>query len=111
MCLPSTPEMCFGVQKVSPSQRPLNLTVPPEVKDILILKERPGGMRLVLQNGYAPDLHEKIGKDPFLIAAAMAGPDRVVVTREVSKPKLTRANRRVMSPYFAYSQRRSLTIS
>ena len=29
-------------------------------------------MQLVLQNGYAPDLDEKSGKDPFLIAAAMA---------------------------------------
>ena len=72
--------------------------MPPEVKDTLILKERPVGMQLVLQNGYAPDLDEKGGKDPFLIAAAMAGPDRVVVTKEVSKPKLTRANRRVTSP-------------
>jgi hypothetical protein len=71
----------------------------PEVKDTLILKERTIGVQLVLQKGYAPDLDdveiEKIGKDPFLIAAAMAGPDRVVVTKEVSKPKLTRANRKV----------------
>jgi Domain of unknown function (DUF4411) len=71
----------------------------PEVKDTLVLKERAMGVQLVLQKGYAPDLDdveiEKIGKDPFLIAAAMAGPDRVVVTKEVSKPKLTRANRKV----------------
>ena len=58
------------------------LDVPPEVKDTLILKERPVGMQLVLQNGYAPDLDEKGGKDPLLIAAAMAGPDRVVVPKK-----------------------------
>jgi len=38
----------------------------------------------VLEHGYAPDLNdveiEEIGKDPFLIAAALAGPDRAVVT-------------------------------
>ncbi len=56
--------------------------MPPEVKDTLILKERPVGMQLVLQNGYAPDLDEKGGKDPLLIAAAMAGPDRVVVPKK-----------------------------
>ena len=71
----------------------------PKIKDTLILKARTTGVQLVLQKGYAPDLDdieiEKIGKDPFLIAAAMAGPDRVVVTKEVSKPKLTRANRKV----------------
>jgi hypothetical protein len=69
------------------------------VKDVLVLKERAVGVQRVLQEGYAPDLDdveiEKIGKDPFLIAAAMAGPDRVIVTKEVSKPKLIRANRRV----------------
>ena len=60
--------------------------MPPEVKDTLVLKERAMGIQLVLQNGYAPDLDdveiEKIGKDPFLIAAAMAGPDRVVVPKK-----------------------------
>ena len=53
----------------------------------------------VLVHGYAPDLTdveiEKIAKDPFLVAAAMATPDRIVVTREVSKPKRQRANRKV----------------
>jgi hypothetical protein len=56
-------------------------------------------VRLVLEHGYAPDLNdvevEKIGKDPFLIAAALEGADRTVVTREVSRPKLTRANRKI----------------
>jgi hypothetical protein len=71
----------------------------PTVRDTLVLKEGAVGVQLVLQKGYAPDLDdveiEKIGKDPFLVAAAMAAPDRVVVTKEVSKPKLTRANRKV----------------
>lgn len=49
---------------------------------------------------YAPDLTddelEAIGRDPFLIAHALAAPaDRCVVTTEVSKPRLQRQNRRV----------------
>lgn len=71
----------------------------PQVKDVLVLKERAVGVQRVLLEGYAPDLDdveiERIGKDPFLIAAATAAPDRVVVTKEVSKPRLTRANRKV----------------
>jgi len=47
----------------------------------------------------APDLTdveiEQIGQDPFLIVAAPGGPDRIVVTREVSEPSGQRANRRV----------------
>ena len=50
--------------------------------------------------GYAPDLTdtevEQLGRDPFLVAYAMAAPDtRVVVTSEVSKPSKTRQNRRL----------------
>ena len=49
--------------------------------------------------GYGPGLSEvelvKVGKDPFLIAATRGMPDRVVVTREVSKPGRTRANRKI----------------
>ncbi|MCW0001789.1 DUF4411 family protein [Pararhizobium sp. YC-54] len=49
---------------------------------------------------YAPDLNDaeviEIGRDPFLIAYAMARPaDRVVVTVEASKPTAKRANRRI----------------
>lgn len=49
---------------------------------------------------YAPDLDDaemiKIGRDPFLIAYALAEPaDRIVVTVEVSKPTCQRANRRI----------------
>ncbi len=38
---------------------------------------------------------EKIGRDPFLVAYALAQSDRVVVTKEVSKPSKVRANRKV----------------
>jgi hypothetical protein len=54
----------------------------------------------VVHNGYAPDLKddelEEIGRDPFLIAYALAGKDRrCVVTTEVSAPSKQRQNRRV----------------
>ena len=54
----------------------------------------------VVSMGYAPDLHddeiEKIGRDPFLIAYALANPSgRTVVTTEVSRPSTKRANRKV----------------
>jgi len=54
----------------------------------------------VVSAGYAPDLSddevEKIGRDPFLIAYALADPtDRTVVTTEVSRPSAQRANRKV----------------
>jgi Domain of unknown function (DUF4411) len=54
----------------------------------------------VVTTGYAPDLTddevEKIGRDPFLIAYALADPAlRRVVTTEVSKPSAQRQNRKV----------------
>lgn len=54
----------------------------------------------VIATGYAPDLTdtetEQLGRDPFLVAYAMADPkNRVVVTSEVSKPSKTRQNRRL----------------
>jgi hypothetical protein len=54
----------------------------------------------IVATGYAPDLSddevEKIGRDPFLIAYALADPtDRTVVTTEVSRPSAKRANRKV----------------
>jgi len=56
-------------------------------------------VRHVIAHGYAPDLDdielEKLGQDPFLVAAALSGPDRVVVTREVSRPSRQRANRKM----------------
>lgn len=54
----------------------------------------------VIDKGYVPDLTdyevEKIGRDPFLIAYALADRlERCVVTTEASKPKMQRANRHV----------------
>lgn len=54
----------------------------------------------VVNEGYAPDLTdseiEQMGRDPFLIAYALASPaDRCVVTTEVSKPNKTRQNRHI----------------
>lgn len=54
----------------------------------------------VVSKGYATDLRddevEKIGRDPFLIAYALADPtNRTVVTIEVSRPSAQRANRKV----------------
>jgi hypothetical protein len=54
----------------------------------------------VLERGYAADLTdeeiEQIGRDPFLIAYALASPaDRCVVTTEVSSPGRQRQNRRI----------------
>lgn len=72
-----------------------------EVKQVLILDEEVNQdlVDQVLTQGYAPDLNdseiEKVGRDPFLIAYALAQADRVVVTKEVSKPSKLRANRKV----------------
>nr|WP_237356880.1 DUF4411 family protein [Xanthobacter sp. YC-JY1] len=54
----------------------------------------------VISEGYASDLDDtvliEVGRDPFLIAYAMAAPhDRHVVASEVSKPTCRRANRRI----------------
>jgi hypothetical protein len=54
----------------------------------------------VINNGYAPDLTDdetlQIGRDPFLIAYALASPaNRCVVTTEVSAPSKQRQNRRI----------------
>lgn len=71
-------------------------------RDILLLDEDADValVRRVLEHGYAPDLNdveiEKIGRDPFLIAAALRSPtERLVVTTETSKPGSLRANRKV----------------
>lgn len=88
--------------EVTPPPGPLaNWIKQKEVRDLMILSEPIDRARVthVLVHGYAPDLTdveiEKIGKDPFLVAAAMEAPDRIVVTREVSKPKRQKANRKV----------------
>ena len=72
-----------------------------DVRDRLVLAETIpiSRVRHVLEHGYAPDLSDveidEIGKDPFLVAAAMVAPDRVVVTVEVSAPKKQRQNRKL----------------
>ena len=60
----------------------------------------PQTVDLVVSEGYADDLTdveiEKIGRDPFLIAYALADPgSRCVVTTEVSRPSRIRANRHI----------------
>jgi hypothetical protein len=54
----------------------------------------------VIDEGYAADLTEdetlQVGRDPFLIAYALASPaDRCVVTTEVSSPRKQRQNRKI----------------
>jgi len=54
----------------------------------------------VVSTGYAPDLSDlelnKVGRDPFLIAYALAKRDeRWVITNEASKPTKQRANRHI----------------
>lgn len=53
----------------------------------------------IIEQGYASDLTDdethKLGRDPFLIAYAMAESDRCVVTLETSSPRKQRANRKI----------------
>lgn len=73
----------------------------PEVRKAIILAETTdlARVRLVISQGCAPDLDDvelpPPTRDPFLVAAALGGPDRVVVTREVSAPGKKRARRKV----------------
>ena len=73
----------------------------PDARDALRLNEDvdPDILRRVVYDGYAPDLNdselEQIGMDPFLIAYAIASADRTVVTKEHSRPKSLRQNRKV----------------
>jgi Domain of unknown function (DUF4411) len=72
------------------------------VKDALILDEQPQADLLdQVMNQYGPkpfldsDL-EKMGRDPILIAYALASAaDRVIVTKEVSAPAKKGANRKI----------------
>lgn len=56
-------------------------------------------VKRVLADGYGKNLTEnemgKIGRDPFLIAYALAKERRVVVTKETPKPTAQRANRKI----------------
>ncbi len=71
-------------------------------KDDFRLKEDadPVLVNKIVTEGYAPDLTDieliEIGKDPFLVAHALARyGERCVVTAEVSAPSKQRANRRL----------------
>ena len=59
----------------------------------------PAIVQRVVNEGYAPDLTddqvEAIGRDPFLVAYALAQPERCVVTTEVSAPSKVRHNRKL----------------
>ena len=72
------------------------------VKKALVFSEKVNAslVQSVITKGYAANLDdtetEQLGRDPFLVAYAMADPaNRMVVTSEVSKPTLTRQNRRL----------------
>jgi hypothetical protein len=72
------------------------------VKKPLVFTEKVNALLVqeVIAKGYADNLTdteaEQLGRDPFLVAYAMVDPgNRVVVTSEVSKPTLTRQNRRL----------------
>ena len=71
-------------------------------KTVMVLDEEvtQEAVATVIEDGYAKDLTddevEKLGRDPFLIAYALMDiGHRCVVTTEVSKPRKTRANRRI----------------
>ena len=72
-----------------------------DIKESLILDEEVNAELLeqVLTDGYGDNLTdsdlEKIGRDPFLVAYALAMEDRVVVTKETPRPSAQRANRKI----------------
>jgi hypothetical protein len=72
-----------------------------EVRKAIILAETTemAKVQMVISQGYASDLNDvellMLTRDPFLVAAALGHPDRVVVTREVSSPGKRRAKRKV----------------
>lgn len=73
-----------------------------EIKRDLVFNEDPDPELVdrVVTTGYAPDLTDlevnKVGRDPFLIAYALAKRDeRWVITNEASKPTKQRANRHI----------------
>ena len=73
-----------------------------EIKRGLVFNENaePRLVEQVVSTGYAPDLSDlelnKVGRDPFLIAYALAKRDeRWVITNEAPKPTKQRANRHI----------------
>ncbi len=89
-------------QEIAISSDPLGKWISEtEVKNVLILDEEADQdvVNHVLEQGYGKNLTdsdlEKIGQDPFLIAYGLQQKDRIVVTKEVSAPSRTRANRKI----------------
>lgn len=73
-----------------------------DIKAALLLQEEVDRARVaqVVEQAYAPDLSdqeiEQLGRDPFLVAYALAEPgNRCVVTTEVSSPRKQRQNRKL----------------
>lgn len=73
-----------------------------QIKQDLVFDEdpEPDLVDRVVSTGYAADLSDlevnELGRDPFLIAYALAKPsERWVITNETSKPKRQRANRHI----------------
>jgi len=70
-------------------------------KAVLLLDEAvdPDLVNTVVETGCAADLSddqlEEIGRDPFIVAYALSGTDRWVVTTEVSAPSKKRQNRKL----------------
>ena len=72
-----------------------------EIRDALILDEDAEADQLdcVIREGYGIRQGHcdtsGVGQDPFLVAYALVSNDRVVVTRETSKPRARGANRKI----------------
>mgnify|MGYP006447590949 CR=1 FL=1 len=73
-----------------------------EVRSALLFDEHVDNvlLNMVFDEGYAPDLTddevEQIGNDPFLAAYAIVNRrERIVVTKETSRPSKQRANRKL----------------
>ena len=97
------PEEIYEEIVTPPSRRPDELAEWLKVhKDTMVLDDQVSQVLVarVVEQGYAQDLTdeeiEKVGRDPFLVAYALADiPARCVVTTEISKPCRIRANRRL----------------
>jgi len=72
-----------------------------KIREVLLLDEEVDRaiFNSVIDQAYAPDLNdhefEEAGQDPFLVTYALNAPDRVVVTKEVSKVSKRRGRTKV----------------
>lgn len=88
--------------EIYPSEGPFrDWLLDEKIQEVLILHEEVDRalFNRIVDKAYAPDLTdtelEEIGRDPFLIAYAMAGRQRAVVTKEVKKPSKHRGRRKL----------------